>query len=473
MESLINAASVAFSFLNEGFYIDLNWLGQFVKVIIEGVGVVGIGVIVFTLILKAITTPFDIYQRIKMRKQTLIMRSMQGDLEKLQKQYANDKQTYQMKMLELQKKNGYSMFGACLPMIISFVILIIAVTAFQSFSQYTNLAMYEKMAVTYNAAVKEYAVDGLDYRLGSDAQSERPVIDWNKEEPHTKDGVIYTVIEDNGINRMMVTSADEKVYLYYIYSLEETNVNREYRIDIDKLYTNQKDAYVKAKIEEYIDAGENVENACLKYFHEVGAEAAAKWFREGKNNPGFLWIKNVWYPDVSYNHPIQDYASFAKSFSEKILSENWEGEKNIGDVINETDYNLLTAHLENEKSQPNGYYILIVLTIGLMVLSQFIAMKSQKESNQYQTVDGQGARTQKVMMIVMPLIYAVTGFMWTAAFSIYIAVSSFISILVTLLSNLVIDRVFRKKEEAEIKQRYTRTLPWQQSTDQKDKKRKK
>lgn len=473
MESFINAASVAFSFLNEGFYINLNWLGQFVKIIIEGVGVVGIGVVVFTLILKAITTPFDIYQRIKMRKQTLIMRSMQGDLEKLQKQYANDKQTYQMKMMELQKKNGYSIFGACLPMIISLVILIVAVTAFQSFSQYTNLAMYEKMACAYNAAVKEYAVDGIDYRLpGEEQESDRPVIDWNTDDPYTADGVIYVVIEDNGIMRMQVSSADETSYLYYVYSLEETSVNREYRIDIEKLYTNQKDTEVKTVIQGYIDAGASEADACLIYFQEIGAEAAAKWFREDNNNPGFLWIKNVWYPDVSYSHPIQEYSSFTKSFSKKILSENWEGKKSIGDVINETDYNLLTAHLETEKTQANGYYIMIVLTIGLMVLSQFISMKSQKESNQYQTVDGQGARTQKIMMIAMPLIYAITGFMWTAAFSIYIAVSSFISILVTLLSNLIIGRMFKKKEEAEIKQKYTRTLPWQQS-EKKDKKRKK
>ncbi len=473
MESFINAASVAFSFLSEGFYINLNWLGQFVRIIIEGVGVVGIGVIVFTLILKAITTPFDIYQRIKMRKQTLIMRSMRGDLEKLQKQYANDKQTYQMKMMELQKKNGYSVFGACLPMIISLVILIVAVTAFQSFSQYTNLAMYEQMACAYNEAVREYAVDGIDYRLpGSNQESDRPAIDWNTDEPYAVDGVIYAVIENNGIMRMQVSSEDENIYLYYVYSLEETSVNREYRIDIEKVYTNQKNTEIKETIQEYIDAGYSEEDACLKYFHEIGAEAAAEWFREDKNNPGFLWIKNVWYPDVSYSHPIQEYSSFTNSFSKKILSENWEGEKSIGDVISETDYNLLTAHLETEKSQANGYYIMIVLTIGLMVLSQFVSMKSQKESNQYQTVDGQGAKTQKIMMIALPLIYAITGFMWTAAFSIYIAVSSFISILVTLLSNLIIDRMFKKKEEAEIKQKYTRTLPWQQS-EQKNKKRKK
>ena len=77
--------SETISLLEEGFYINLNWLGQIVRAIIEWVGAIGLGVIVFTLILKLITTPFDVYQRVKMRKQSLIMRDMKDDLDKLQK----------------------------------------------------------------------------------------------------------------------------------------------------------------------------------------------------------------------------------------------------------------------------------------------------------------------------------------------------------------------------------------------------
>ena len=83
--SLLN--DVGFPLLQDGFQVGMGWLGQLIKVLIEGVGITGLGIIVFTLILKAISLPFDIYQRIKMRKQTLIMRNMQPELEKLQKQY--------------------------------------------------------------------------------------------------------------------------------------------------------------------------------------------------------------------------------------------------------------------------------------------------------------------------------------------------------------------------------------------------
>ena len=430
--------SVAIPLLEEGFYIGLNWLGQVVRAIIEWVGPVGLGVIVFTLILKLITTPFDIYQRIKMRKQSLIMRDMKDDLDKLQKQYANDKQTYSMKMMELQKKNGYSMFGACLPMIISFVILIVAISAFQSFSQYAN----------------------LDYRLSSEDENV-PVVTWEWEynEGHEENGVIYTVVKGgDGIERMRVTSPDKDDYLFYEYNLKVDTVERTYYIDTDKLYTDQQDASVKAAIDELLKAeGATLESASLSYVQDIGARAAANWFRT-ENDPSFLWIKNVWYPDVSYAHPIQDYAEFSKAFTNKIVRTDGT-QASIGDIFSEGDYNAMTAHLSEEKEQANGYFILIVLTIGLMVLQQFIMMKSQKEANQYQTVDGQGARTQKIMMVMLPLIYAITGLMWTAAFSIYIAVSSIIGILVTLTANFFIDRSFRKKEEKELIAKYQRKIP--------------
>lgn len=468
---MLSLLSVPVSLLEEGFYIDLNWLGKIVRAIIEGVGAVGLGVIVFTLILKLITTPFDVYQRVKMRKQSLIMRDMKDDLDKLQKQYANDKQTYSIKMMELQKKNGYSMFGACLPMIISFVILIVAISAFQSFSQYANLNMYEQMAHAYNEAVLVYAPEGVDYRLSSEDEN-TPVIpwEWNYDEGHEENGVIYTVYRDGSIRRMSVVSADENKCIYYEYNLDENTLNKTYFIDTDRLYADQKDAQVKAKLDEMLkEEGATIDSVCLAYIRDLGAQAAAEWFRT-ENDPSFLWIKNVWYPDVSYAHPIQDYAEFSKAFTNKIIRTDGT-QAGIGDIFKQGDYDAMTSHLSEEKGQANGYFILIVVTIGLMVLQQFIMMKSQKEANQYQTVDGQGARTQKVMMIMLPLIYAITGLMWTAAFSIYIAMSSIIGILVTLTSNFFIDRSFRKKEEKELIAKYQRRIPTA-AADKNDKKKK-
>lgn len=468
--SLLN--DVSFPLLESGFYIPLNWLEKFIKILIEGVGITGLGIIVFTLILKAITLPFDIYQRVKMRKQTLIMRNMQEDLDKLQKQYANDKTMYNQKMMELYKKNGYSMFGACLPMIVSLVILMVAFWALNGYSQYANLALYENMASAYNDAILVHSVEGDDYQL--DGEGDLKIV-WNENSSFEKekDGVtlVYTMSKDlDGIKRMSVKVKDDAdKYLYYTYSLETTKVKKDYQIDTERLYASQKSAIDAIKTEKNM----TTEEACLQFVVDLGAEAAAKSYRD--NPPSFLWIKNIWYPDVSYNHPVQTYSEFVSSrFVSGVEVTLQDGTKaKVNSIVTEQLYNNITSKLDEEKTQPNGYFILIVLSIGLMVLSQFISMKSQKESNKYQTVDGSGAASQKMMMIIMPLIYAIFAFMYSASFSIYMTMSSLISILVTVFSNLIIGRIFRKKEEEEFIKAHSRTVPWKQNeADKKGKKKK-
>jgi len=79
--------------------------------------------------------------------------------------------------------------------------------------------------------------------------------------------------------------------------------------------------------------------------------------------------------------------------------------------ISETFYNEITANLQSELKEPNGYFILIVVSIGTMFLSQFVMSKSQKAQNELQTANGQGAKTQKIMMIVMPIMFGIFSFM--------------------------------------------------------------
>ena len=168
---------------------------------------------------------------------------------------------------------------------------------------------------------------------------------------------------------------------------------------------------------------------------QIGRNAAEEAY--GEHRMGFLWVKNIWLPDTSYQHPIQ-----------------YESEINNQDLYNEITYNLA-----DEKNAPNGYYFLIVISIGTMFLSQFIIAKSQKAQNDLQTANGQGAKTQKVMMIVMPIIFGFFSFMYSAAFSIYMVVSNIFGIVSTLLINFFIDRKFKKLEEQEIQEKYNKRIP--------------
>ena len=150
-----NLLDVSTNFIN--FAVDkigmnnLNWIGKIIQWLIEGVGIIGVGVIIFTLILKTVTLPLDVYSRIKMKKQSLVMNSMRPQMEKLQKQYANDKAMYSQKVMELQKQNGVSMFGACLPMIVTLIIFFFVFGAFSTYSQFANGSTYNNMVDEYNA----------------------------------------------------------------------------------------------------------------------------------------------------------------------------------------------------------------------------------------------------------------------------------------------------------------------------------
>ena len=150
-------ADVPISLLGDTFDISLNWIGKLVKILISsGVGV-GVGVILFSLLLKVIVLPFDVFQRIAMRKQNIKMKENQSKMEKLQKQYANDKEMYNKKLMEMYKANGISMFSSCLPMILSMVIFIVAINAFNAYSQYAAIENYNHMVNSYNAQLMEYA----------------------------------------------------------------------------------------------------------------------------------------------------------------------------------------------------------------------------------------------------------------------------------------------------------------------------
>jgi YidC/Oxa1 family membrane protein insertase len=385
--------------------INLNWIGQLIKWLIEGIGIVGVGIIVFTLILKTIVLPLDIYSRIKTKKQSLIMEQMRPQMEKLQKQYANDKQMYSQKVMELQKKNGYSMFAACLPMIVSLVIFIIVFNAFSTYSQYANLESYNHMVDVYNSKVTEYVISDENpegFLVGTSVDGETDyyvnfdnfVAFYNKtnETTLTSDGVFAKLAED--------------------FKEKNSSSPVSYETEDNKL------SLVNFFIEKY------------------AAQAVADDYKD--NNNSFLWIGNLWYPDSMLNKVIPTFSKFQSSVSKA----------NIGDNYQES-YELVTSNLTTQKNTYNGYFVLIVLSIGLMLLQQFISMRANKSMNDLSTVDGSGARTNRYMLIMMPIIYGIFSFFYSASFSLYMITNTAYSIISTLIINKLMDIWFVKKTEKE------------------------
>jgi YidC/Oxa1 family membrane protein insertase len=391
--------------------IHLSWIGQIIKWLIEGIGIVGVGIIVFTLILKTIVLPLDIYSRIKTKKQALIMEKMRPQMEKLQKQYANDKNMYNQKVMELQKKNGYSMFAACIPMIVSLVIFMVVFSSFSTYSQYANLESYNNMVGAYNGVVTSFVItdenpDGFLVAIeGSDD---------------------YYVNFDNFTN-------------YYNKEKGSSLTQEEVFSDLMTSYkASNTDVYLKDGIENSEGSeGESVRLSLVSYYIETpAAQAAADYYAE--NNNSFLWIKNIWYPDSMLNKEMPSFDKFKSSISKADISEDYR-----------ESYELVTADLAEQKNTYNGYFILIVLSIGFMVLQQLVAMKSNKSVNDLSTVDGSGAQTNKYMMIMMPIIYGIFSFFYSASFSVYMITNTCYSLITTLIINKAMDVWFSKKTERE------------------------
>ena len=80
----------------------------------------GVAIIIFTILMRLICMPFDYRSRKGMRKMALI----QPKLNELQRKYGNDKQKFQQKQAELMKKEKYNPMSGCLPLLLTWPLMI-------------------------------------------------------------------------------------------------------------------------------------------------------------------------------------------------------------------------------------------------------------------------------------------------------------------------------------------------------------
>ncbi len=422
----------------------LNWIGKIIEFLIENIGSVGIGIIVFSLILKFIVLPFDIYQRISMRKQNLQMKENQARMEKLQKQYANNKELYNQKVMEMYKENGVSMFSSCLPMILSMVIFFVAIDAFNVYAQYSTIKNYNIMVDAYNAKIISLCPDLNDKTVSIEGNTITVKADDSE--------VFYTLQTKEGVDY----KENDYEYIRTLSNKEKTFFSN----------TEKGDAY-------YVDLAKQ---AVVEVYNTKVLD-----------NTKFFWIQNIWKPDAMYQRPITDYKSFSSELSAAGCGSRSDGVQFFVDgkkmnmhKISESKtnaytmetYDAVTEKLNEQKTkQSNGYFILIALSIGSILLQQFVTMRSQKEQQQYATVDGQGASQQKMTMIIMTGMFAIFSFMYSSAFSIYMVTSNLFSLASTLIINKAVDKAEEKKERKAIQEKHNQRFPGRVApTDKKDKK---
>ena len=192
--------------------------------------------------------------------------------------------------------------------------------------------------------------------------------------------------------------------------------------------------------ESFIESEYTTEQIASMFILDIQQTRSANSFRDHAKDDEFLWVKNIWVADSMTKHPIETkWEDFKKAYGYEDSSVN---------AMTSTDYANLIAKLDKEKTEPNGYFILVALTAISYLIMQIVTNKSQKAQMELQTVDGQGAQTSKMMTWMMPIMMAVFAFMYTAAFSIYIVLSSVISMLTTVIINWIIDAKFKEEISA-------------------------
>ena len=136
-----------------------HFMAKFMIVINDalGGGVASFGwtVVLFTVVLRLILSPLDVWQKLIARKNSKAMERMKPQLEVLQAKYADDKERFQQEQMALYKKEKYSTMGMCLPTIITFVVFFVVFAGFRQMVGYQFANDYKQCVNTYNQTFSE------------------------------------------------------------------------------------------------------------------------------------------------------------------------------------------------------------------------------------------------------------------------------------------------------------------------------
>lgn len=340
-------------------------------------------IVVFTIALKIVLSPLDIFQRYKGRKNQKISERLAPQIEKLQKQYP-DPQEFSRKQMELQRKEGFSYFSSCLPAIATMVIFITLLIGLNKVSAYYNFTEYQTLYDTYHAAITEYDEFSEEDRASV-------IGELRKDE----------FISDN-------YKKDDAV-------IDERTQYAQYKVSVK--------------------------------YEEI--------------KKSFLWIENIWSPDVPWKKEINDQKTFQTNLGDYYKNPEKMGltTAEVQDMM--AEYNTVMGRLlDASYNRANGYLILPVLSVGLSFLMQWLTMRQQKKSGQVNDAMG-GGSTMKMMMFMMPVLMGIFSLSYTACFSLYLVVNYLVSLAINLSSSLlfvVIDKREAKKA-AETVHKYGRPDP--------------
>ncbi|MCL2847675.1 MAG: membrane protein insertase YidC [Firmicutes bacterium] len=401
----------------------------------------GVRVIIFTLFLKLILSPLDIYQRVQMKKNQRITESLKPEIEKLEKQFGGNPRVLQAKKQELNKKNGVKMMAGCLPMFVTMIISIwVLMGGLNPISQYQNMVQYLHLYDAFIQAEQEEIV-----RI-----AERDNLE--------NDRMVFYLFDENGEQITLTNGNFEgvvSVRLMGIDAFRDISITEESeQLEQAIRARNQLDAYIQR---EATLAGQQA--AYDRYF------GLGDWEDVGGVRDSFLWVQNIWAPDVFWVNPIrntQDFMTAIGSFSDPSeLGLNVDAHYFENVVIGSYD-RVMGMLISSPDNTRNGLLILPILSILVMIASQILMRKLQAKSGQMPGMGGMGAMGGmfgggagggmggKMMQYLMPVMFGIFSIFFTAAFALYMIVNSMFMIVITFLASGVIKLLDKRKQKEKV-----------------------
>ncbi len=409
----------------------------------KGVHSYGWAIILFTICLKLILSPLDFYQKYSMRKTQAQQALLKPELDRIKEKYGNNKELVNQKTMELYKKNKVSPASGCLPMLLYFVSTI--VIFFTLFSAMNNVSQI-KIQNEYERLQQVYVQEYVNFK---------------------------PTFEQEGSTQTITITLDSE---------EQVLTNAELRAYAINYYNTHKDSEGKIDGVEYTSAEQFANVFVDETLRTLAQDKVLESFNAQKE--GWLWVKNVFRPD-NYQASFPSYKEFIRSVEDlykvkttdddrqyyyksidETVGENGyfylvdsdvENAKTLNEEIlnnakaqGEKDFNNITLSVRTEYSSWNGYFVLVLMAGVATLLGQLLATAGAKVKNKKGEEEKLTQPTNKVMMVVMPLIMIWFTWSYSAAFALYILTNSLMSILIGYLINLIVNKIDQKKEQKQL-----------------------
>ena len=191
------------------------------------------------------------------------------------------------------------------------------------------------------------------------------------------------------------------------------------------------------------DERKNPDGSVIDYNVQYAQKEVFDYYQENKTS--FLWIKNIWSPDVPWKKEVNSESQFNTNIGKYGTSASKSGLTDDELARMKTMYpTVMGLLLAEESNGANGYLILPVLSVLMSVAMQLVTMRQQKKSGQVNEAMGSGA--MKAMMFIMPVMIGFFSLSYTSAFALYLVVNYAFSLIINVGSNLILLAIDKKEQ---------------------------